>query len=160
MANRPVTLSRPECPLELAELATLFRAYEENSGLDLCFQGFEEEVATLPGRYAPPGGDLLLARDGAGVAVACAAFRPLSEGVCELKRLYVDPAARGQKIGELLVRELIRRATAVGYQEMALDSLNTMQSAIKLYRKLGFVERPPYYDNPLPEVVYMSKKLM
>jgi ribosomal protein S18 acetylase RimI-like enzyme len=137
----------------------LFRDYQRFLGVDLDFQGFAEELVTLPGRYAPPRGRLLLARDGAHAA-GCVALRPLEEeGVCEMKRLFVRPAYRGRGLGRLLAARMVSEATALGYALMRLDTLDTLDEAMRLYRSLGFRRRPPYYANPLPGVVYWERTL-
>lgn len=147
---------REAAPADLAQVRTLFEEYAAWLAVDLCFQGFAEEVATLPGAYAPPRGRLYVAEAGA-TLVGCIALRPLSEpGVGEVKRLYVRPAARGTKLGEALVRRLLSDARAIGYRELRLDTLAFMRDAHKLYARLGFTECSPYYHNPLPGAVYMS----
>ena len=143
---------------EIEVVRALFREYQRFLGVDLCFQGFEEELATLPGRYAPPRGWLLLARDGAHAA-GCVALRPLEDGACEMKRLFVRPAYRGRGLGRLLAARIVREATALGYALMRLDTLDTLDEAMRLYRSLGFWRRPPYYANPLPGVVYWERTL-
>ena len=137
---------------------TLFREYQQWLDVDLCFQGFEEELATLPGRYAPPGGRLLLAWDGADAA-GCAALRPLEEGICEMKRLFVRPGYRGCGLGRLLAARIVNEATAAGYAAMRLDTLDSLVGAMRLYESLGFERRGPYYANPLPGVVYWERAL-
>ncbi|HOW77678.1 MAG TPA: GNAT family N-acetyltransferase [Candidatus Competibacteraceae bacterium] len=138
----------------------LFREYQRFLGVDLDFQGFEEELATLPGRYAPPRGRLLLARDGAHAA-GCVALRPLEEeGVCEMKRLFVRPAYRGQGLGYRLAMQIVNEATALGYAIMRLDTLDTLDSAMRMYAAMGFQRRTPYYANPLPGVVYWERVLL
>jgi len=136
----------------------LFREYASYIGIDLSFQGFEEELASLPGKYAPPGGTLILARTD-GSPCGCVALRPIDPGTCEMKRLYVRPQARGHRIGAELVRRVIEAAEAGGYQAMRLDTLQTMQGAIALYESFGFRDIQPYIYNPLPGARFMEKSL-
>jgi ribosomal protein S18 acetylase RimI-like enzyme len=136
----------------------LFREYQRFLNVGLCFQGFEGELATLPGRYAPPGGRLLLAWDSADAA-GCAALRPLEEGICEMKRLFVRPGYRGCGLGRLLAARIVNEATVSGYATMRLDTLDTLVGAMRLYESLGFERRGPYYANPLPGVVYWERAL-
>ena len=124
----------------------------------LCFQGFEAELAGLPGRYAPPSGCLLLAMEG-DVPAGCVAMRDLGGGTCEMKRLYVTGPYRGRGVGRLLVEELIRRAERAGYRRMVLDTVPEMAGAIALYRSFGFVEIPPYWACPIERTVYFEKSL-
>jgi len=137
---------------------TLFREYEQFLGVDLCFQGFAEELATLPGRYASPSGRLLLAMEGTDAA-GCVALRPLEDGVCEMKRLFVRPAYRGQGLGYRLAMHIVNEATAMGYAVMRLDTLDTLERAMRIYETLGFQRCTPYYANPLPGVVYWQRAL-
>ncbi|MEO8567378.1 MAG: GNAT family N-acetyltransferase [Betaproteobacteria bacterium] len=137
----------------------LFDEYARWLRVDLCFQGFDEELRTLPGAYAPPRGRLLLA-GGDADAFACIALRPLAQpAVGEVKRLYVQPAHRGKGWGGRLVAALLAEARAIGYDELKLDTLDWMNAARALYEETGFRACAPYYANPLPGVVYMSLHL-
>lgn len=144
----------------------LFEEYAQWLGVDLCFQGFAEELKRLPGAYAPPLGCLLLAGP-PGSAFACIALRPLAgpggsasrAAVGEVKRLYVQPGRRGEGWGQRLARTLISNARGIGYGELKLDTLEWMKPARSLYAGLGFRECRPYYENPLPGVVYMALEL-
>jgi ribosomal protein S18 acetylase RimI-like enzyme len=145
---------------EIAAAASLFREYADWLGIDLSFQGFEAELASLPGKYAPPAGELMLACAPAGDALGCVAVRPLDgPAVCEMKRLYVRPAARGLGIGAALVGAIITSAEELGYAEMRLDTLPAMAEAFALYQRFGFLQIPAYYHNPVPGTVYLGKRL-
>jgi ribosomal protein S18 acetylase RimI-like enzyme len=145
---------------EIAAAAVLFREYADWLDLDLGFQGFEAELAGLPGKYAPPTGELMLAYSAAGEPLGCVAVRPLAgNAVCEMKRLYVRPAARGLGIGGALVAAIIASAEELGYAEMKLDTLASMPEAFALYKRCGFLEIPAYYHNPVPGTVYLGKPL-
>jgi len=150
---------------DIALARALFVEYAQWLAVDLCFQGFERELATLPGAYARPRGRLLLAGE-PGQAFGCIALRPLDpEGDvttgagAEVKRLYVQPAARNGGWGRRLVEALIAEAQAIGYRELKLDTLDWMTDARALYSRLGFRECAPYYDNPLAGAVYMARNL-
>lgn len=143
---------------DLQRVAALFREYQQWLGEDLCFQGFERELATLPGPYAPPSGALLLAQSGREV-VGCVAVRMIEPGICEMKRLYVQPGRRGARLGHALARAAIQAARDAGHATMRLDTLVRLEEAMALYRSLGFRERTPYYDNPLGNVVYWELDL-
>jgi len=149
---------RAQAPGEIEEVRRLFREYETFLGVDLCFQSFEEELAGLPGKYAPPDGALLIAVDGHEVA-GCVAFKRLAAGVCEMKRLFVRPEYRGQGLGRMLAERIIDEAEQLGYPLMWLDSFTRLKEAMGLYESLGFKRRKPYYHNPLPGVVYLELEL-
>jgi putative acetyltransferase len=142
--------------IELAR--TLFREYQQSLGVDLCFQNFEQELASLPGDYAPPSGRLLLARSGLEVA-GCVALRKIGEGLCEMKRLYVRDAFRGQGLGRKLAEAILAEARRIGYRKMRLDTLPSMRAAIPLYRSLGFSEIAPYTVNPVEGALFVEKEL-
>jgi putative acetyltransferase len=131
----------------------LFREYQEFLGVDLCFQGFDEELATLPGAYAPPAGALLLAMADDN-ACGCVGMRPIGGDQCEMKRLYVRPGWRGHGLGRRLADAVMTRARNAGYHSMVLDTLEVLRPAIALYRSIGFSPIEGYYDNPLPGVSY------
>ena len=124
----------------------LFLEYGESLGFNTCFGGFDQELAMLPGDYAPPRGCLLLAKEG-GEAAGCVGVRPLDAASCEMKRLFVRPHYRGQGLGRRLAETAITRARAAGYRRVFLDTLPTMREARTLYAALGFTACVPYYDN-------------
>jgi ribosomal protein S18 acetylase RimI-like enzyme len=141
---------------QIDEVRELWREYAAWLEVDLCFQNFEKELAELPGRYAPPSGRLLLALSDERLA-GCIALRKIGEGICEMKRLYVRPEFRGQRIGRRLTTLLIEEARRIGYARMRLDTLpSKMQEAATVYRSFGFTEIEPYYHNPYEGVVYME----
>src|SRR6185295_1750083 len=141
-----------------AAVESLFREYVTSLTQDISFQNVDAELAGLPGKYARPGGVVLIARDGDDAAGAIA-YRMFEPGVCEMKRLYVRAAFRGRGIARELANELIEDARGQGYRTMLLDTLASMDAARGLYRDLGFVPVEPYYDNPLPGVMYMALEL-
>lgn len=144
---------------DVAAAKSLFLEYAQSLGFSLCFQGFDQELAGLPGRYAPPSGALFLAREGQELA-GCIALRALDEdGVCEMKRLYVRDRFRGTGLGRRLAEEAIEEARRIGYSKMRLDTLPTMVRAIPMYRKLGFVEIEPYTVNPVEGALFFEKTL-
>lgn len=156
MALDPVLRIAPaESPAQLQLARTLFAEYLEGLKVDLSFQDVESELATLPGRYAPPEGVILLAMRG-GSALGCGALRPLESGVCEMKRLYVRPEARGERLGRRLAEALLKYAANAGYRCMRLDTLASMESAQSLYASLGFREIAPYTQNPLPGTKFLE----
>lgn len=150
-----VEIRAAELPRDLAAARGLFREYAASLDVDLAFQGFEAELAALPGRYAPPAGRLLLAWKGA-AAVGCVALRPLDGGTCEMKRLYVRPAARGERLGRRLAERICAEARAIGYARICLDTLPSMISAIGLYTALGFKPIEPYVFNPVPGTRFLG----
>ncbi len=157
-----IELLHADTPAQVDAVRELFREYAASLAVDLCFQNFEAELATLPGDYAEPGGALLLALvDGA--PAGCVAMRPLPESdhvnACEMKRLYVRRAFRRFGLGRLLTQQLIDVATQAGHSCMLLDTLDDMEAARGLYTSLGFEEIPPYYFNPIPGAHYLKVDL-
>lgn len=148
---------------EISQARELFREYAQSPGVAPCWQDFEHELASLPGRYAPPEGRLLLAHNGDSakgeVAVGCVALRKLEPGICEMKRLYVQPESRGEGAGRKLAEKLIAEARLIGYEKMRLDTLPIMREAQKLYRILGFREIQSYQKNPAPGALFFELDL-
>jgi len=154
-----MTQIRPAAfPQDLKTVRGLLREYETELGIDLCFQGFEQELAGLPGDYALPRGRLLLA-EVEGAAAGCVALRPIDSETCEMKRLYARPAFRGRRVGRALAEAIIAEARAIGYARMRLDTLPVMTEAQSLYRRLGFVDIAPYRENPVAGTRYMELEL-
>jgi ribosomal protein S18 acetylase RimI-like enzyme len=155
-----IRLIDAEGPGPMEHIRSLFRSYAaEFAGSiaeSLCFRGFEAELPGLPGRYGPPGELLLLAMDDEH-PVGCVALRRLDEATCEMKRRYIVPGYRGQRLGKRLVEGLVLRATRLGYRRMVLDTLPEMVEAIRLYRSLDFVETDRYWDNPIERTLYSGK---
>ena len=154
----PPRIVAAESPVQLATAADLFCHYAQAIGIDLSFQGFQRELATLPGPYAKPAGRIALAMVG-DQAAGCVAIKPLDPQTAEMKRLYVQPAYRGAGAGRLLATWAIDQARLAGYQRMRLDTLARMTQAVALYESLGFVRIDAYYVNPLPDVVYFERDL-
>jgi len=145
-------------PEELAVTRELFLEYAAGVGVDLCFQSFEEELAELPGKYAPPGGGLWLAVDGQDVA-GCVALRRIDADRCEIKRLFVRSNQRGSGLGRRLAEHVLAAAKEFGYRHILLDTLPTMTAAIAMYRALGFADVKPYCHNPVPGALYLGREL-
>ena len=159
----PIELRPAETAADLARAAALFREYVASLGVDLGFQNFDAEIASLPGAYAPPAGRLLLAFVD-GEPGGCGAFRPIAvpahaAGACEMKRLYVRPAFRRYGLGRRLAEALLDAARDAGHRSMLLDTLGSMGAAQKLYASLGFEEIAPYYRNPFSDVHYLKANL-
>jgi ribosomal protein S18 acetylase RimI-like enzyme len=146
---------------ETGTVAALFREYGASLGVDLSYQGFDAELASLPGAYAPPSGVLLLAISPLSDPLGCVAVRGLPEpDCCEMKRLYTRPLARGTGLGRALAIAAMEAAVQAGYRTMRLDTLPAMAAAQGLYRALGFATTPPYYDTPVPGTLFMRKTLV
>jgi len=157
-----IELRLAETPQDLQAVRALFLDYQASLHVDLCFQGFAQEVDSLPGEYAAPGGALLLALVD-GNAAGCCAMRPLHNSdhlnACEMKRLFVRPAFRGFGLGRQLVDRILMQAQMSGYATMLLDTLSDMEAARALYQEAGFVEVAPYYHNPIAGAHYLKVEL-
>jgi ribosomal protein S18 acetylase RimI-like enzyme len=152
-----VTLSDATSDSDFGVTRSLFEEYAAALGVSLCFQNFAQELDNLRQVYGPPGGCIILARN-AETVIGCVALRPFGArgDVCEMKRLYVRPSARGLRMGRLLVNEIIKRARLLGYRRMVLDTLDSMQAAQQLYRSIGFREFQPDHPIPVKGLVYME----
>jgi ribosomal protein S18 acetylase RimI-like enzyme len=155
----PMQLIQAKSLEEIEQIRKLFEEYVAWLGINLCFQNFDKEVAELPRDYAPPSGRLTLATESDEVA-GCVALRRIGEDVCELKRLYVRPQFRGRGLGRTLTENVIDEARSIGYKRMRLDTLpGKMDQAIKMYRRLGFKNIEPYYNNPVEGAAFMELEL-
>ena len=153
-----ITLIPATTPEQIETIRLLFIEYQQWLNFSLCFQGFDQELATLPGKYSLPNGRIYLAEVDGAIA-GCIALRPMDEnGICEMKRLFVREEFRGKGIGKILAEKIIADAKSIGYHTMRLDTLQRMETARSLYKKLGFTVIPAYYNNPMDEVVYMELK--
>jgi ribosomal protein S18 acetylase RimI-like enzyme len=156
-------LRQAALPAEIEATRTLFKEYGASLGFSLCFQSFDQELASLPGDYAPPRGRLLIAHwfEGNDNHLAgCIALHPLDDATCEMKRLYVRPAFRGKRIGQKLAEAVVEEARKIGYRHMRLDTVpSVMSTAVDLYRDMGFREIPAYRVNPIPGAIYMELAL-
>lgn len=154
-----IEIIQAETAEQIEATRKIFREYEAWLNLDLCFQGFEEELANLPGKYKLPDGRLLLALSNGNVA-GCVALRKLEDGICEMKRLFVRDEFRGQRVGILLLEKLISEAKEIGYEKLRLDTYPPkMGKAVSLYEAHGFREIEPYYHNPFGETLFMELDL-
>lgn len=140
------------------EARALLREYEAEIEVDLCFQGFQEELETLERVYGPPGGILFLLRQEERTA-GCVALKDLGGGVCEMKRLFLRPGFRGEGLGRRCAERIVQAAREMGYGTMRLDTLPAMRAAIALYRSMGFTEIPRYTENPLEGALFMELRL-
>lgn len=160
--STPVEWRVVRTPEDTDAIRALFVEYQAQLGIDLCFQGFDDELRNLPGAYAGPMGELLLACVD-GTPAGCCAFRPLVNSdhldACEMKRLFVRPAYRGLGLGRQLVERIMTLAQVAGYATMLLDTLSDMETARGLYQEAGFVEVAPYYHNPIPGAHYLMANL-
>jgi GNAT superfamily N-acetyltransferase len=145
-------------PGDLMAVKDLFQEYADSLNFELDFQDFREELETLPGKYAPPSGAILVAKEN-GETVGCVAVRPLGGEVCEMKRLYVKPSHRGRRVGWELALAIIEEAKRFGYKAMRLDTVVAMKEASDLYRTLGFQPIDAYCYNPIPGAMYFELKL-
>lgn len=142
----------------LQTIREMFEEYQRALGIDLCFQSFQEELDGLPGKYGPPTGTLYLVYDEDGLG-ACGALRPLEDGACEIKRLYVRPSHRRRGIARSLSLKLLEDAKSLGYSTVKLDTLARLPGAVPLYQSLGFAETHPYNFNPEADIVYMERQI-
>jgi putative acetyltransferase len=145
---------------DLEQARELFKEYEASLGISLCFQNFSDELANLPGDYAPPRGRLLLAKE-FDQLVGCVALRPVGPTTCEMKRLFLRPEYRSRGLGRVLVEAVIEEARKIGYTHMRLDTISDrMGRAIELYKSIGFVEIEPYYHSPVDTTKFMELDLV
>jgi len=155
-AESAVQITQAHTPEQIAGVRELFLEYARSLNFSLCFQSFDQELASLPGEYAPPSGRLLLAEFNRRRA-GCVALHRLADGICEMKRLYVRPEFRGHQIGRRLAEAVIAEARSLGYERMRLDTVApVMRAAVQLYRELGFYEIAAYRANPMQGTLYME----
>jgi putative acetyltransferase len=151
----------PAVPADIEDIRRLFLEYQTAMGFTPCFQNFQHEIDTLPGKYFPPAGALFVARNDRGEAIGTVALRPTElPDSCEMKRLYVTPAGRGTGLGHQLLETILAAARERGYRHMRLDTITgKMDRAIAMYRSAGFTDIPPWYADPLPEIICLQKEL-
>jgi len=159
LGNPSLQFVRAESPNQISQARELFLEYAQSLGFSLCFQNFDQELAGLPGDYAPPTGRLLLAEYD-GQLAGCVALHKLEDDICEMKRLYLRSEFRGKRFGRLLADRMIAEASQIGYRRMRLDTVEpVMKDAVAMYRKIGFREITPYRANPMPGTLYMELQL-
>ena len=151
-------IKQAQTELEIEAVRWLFTEYQRFLNADLCFQSFEEELNSLPGKYVHPNGDLLIGLIDKKI-VGCVAVRKLDDNTCEMKRLYVTSETKGTGLGKKLAEQIIRIAKNLGYKTIRLDTLERLTEAMRLYEKLGFKKTDAYYKNPLPGVIYWKLNL-
>jgi GNAT superfamily N-acetyltransferase len=155
-AAKDLSFVQAESPAQIAEARELFLEYAQSLGFSLCFQNFDQELANLPGEYAPPAGSLLLAEFDGQIA-GCVALHKLEEGMCEMKRLYLRPHFRGKGLGHALADRIIAEARQIGYHRMRLDTVEpVMKDAVAMYLRIGFRKIAPYCNNPIAGALYME----
>jgi putative acetyltransferase len=153
------SITQAQSPPQIAQVRELFLEYAQSLGFSLCFQSFDQELAGLPGDYAPPDGRLLL-MEYEGQPAGCVALHKLEPGICEMKRLYARSAFRGKGLGRTLAERILNEARAIGYDRLRLDTVEpVMKNAVALYRLLGFREIAPYRANPIAGALYMELDL-
>jgi putative acetyltransferase len=153
------TTTQAESAAQISQIRGLFLEYAQSLGFSLCFQSFDQELAGLPGDYAPPDGRLMLMRH-EGQPAGCVALHRLEAGICEMKRLYVRPNFRGMGLGRILAERILSEAREIGYQRLRLDTVApVMKNAVAMYRLLGFREISPYRANPIEGALYMELDL-
>jgi putative acetyltransferase len=158
-ALKDLSVFQAQTPTQVSQARGLFLEYAQSLGFSLCFQNFDQELAQLPGSYAPPEGRLLLAEKEGEVA-GCVALHKLEPGICEMKRLYLRPAFRGKGLGRVIAERIITEARQIGYRNMRLDTVEPlMKDAVAMYSKLGFKLIPPYCANPMAGAIYMELQL-
>ena len=158
-ALKALVFSQAETPPQIAQARELFLEYAQSLGFSLCFQNFDQELAGLPGDYAPPEGRLLLAEYESQLA-GCVALHKIDAGICEMKRLYLRRQFRGKGLGWALANRIIAEARQIGYERMRLDTVEpVMKDAVAMYRRIGFKEIPPYCSNPIAGAMYMELQL-
>lgn len=156
---KPLIFTQASSPPQIAQARELFLEYAQSLGFSLCFQNFDQELAGLPGDYAPPSGRLLLAEFDSHLA-GCVALHKLDSAICEMKRLYLRPQFRGKGLGRLLAEKIIAEARQIGYERMLLDTVKpVMKDAVAMYRRFGFKDIAPYCPNPNPGVLYLELQL-
>ena len=159
VGNPRLRMTQVESPAHIEQARELFLEYAQSLGFSLCFQNFDQELADLPGDYAPPEGRLLLA-EYRGQLAGCVALHQIGPRICEMKRLYLRPQFRGKGLGRVLAENVIAEACMIGCRKMRLDTVEpVMPNAVAMYRRLGFKEIEPYRTNPIAGTLYMELEL-